>query len=165
MGKRWTIVIGVGAAGVMALGAQMAAATFPGQDGRISFAREVPKTHSIEIFTARPDGTDVQRLTSNPRRVSFVPDWSPDGEMIAFDSDRVDVDGRKKVVQVYVMNADGSGVTQLTRGGDSTAVQPGRRTAAAWRSRRTGATTRPGRGSGPSPPPTRRRHPGGGQRS
>ena len=117
MGKRWTIVIGVGAAGVMALGAQMAAATFPGQDGRISFAREVPKTDSVEIFTARPDGTDVQRLTSNPRRVSFVPDWSPDGEMIAFDSDRVDVDGRKKVVQVYVMNADGSGVTQLTRGG------------------------------------------------
>ena len=36
--------------------------------------------------------------------------------MIAFDSDRVDVDGRKDVVQIYVMNADGSGVTQLTTG-------------------------------------------------
>ena len=36
------------------------------------------------------------------------PDWSPDGRRIAFTSDR---DGRS---EVYVMNADGSGVTRLT---------------------------------------------------
>jgi Tol biopolymer transport system component len=116
MGKRWAIVIGVAVAGVMALGAQTAAATFPGTDGRISFARFVPKTEHYEIFTARPDGSDAQQLTSTPRRESFLSDWSPDGEMIAFDSDRVDIEGRKDVVQVYLMNADGSGVTQLTRG-------------------------------------------------
>jgi Tol biopolymer transport system component len=91
-------------------------ATFGGEDGRISFGRFVPKTKSFEIFTARPDGSDVQKLTSNPHRTSFLSDWSPDGQTIAFDSDRIDVDGRKDAVQVYVMNADGSGVTQLTRG-------------------------------------------------
>jgi Tol biopolymer transport system component len=116
MARRWAVVIGAAAVGVIALGAQMASATFPGPDGRISFARVVPKTDSDEIFTARPDGSDAQQLTSNPRRTSFLSDWSPDGEMIAFDSDREDVDGRKNVFQIYVMNADGSGVTQLTRG-------------------------------------------------
>jgi hypothetical protein len=37
MGKRFAIVIGVAAAGVMALGAPTASATFPGTDGRIAF--------------------------------------------------------------------------------------------------------------------------------
>jgi Tol biopolymer transport system component len=110
MGKRFAIVIGVVAAGVMALGARTASATFPGPDGRISFARLVPKTESFEIFTARPDGSDAQQLTSNPRRTSFVPDWSPDGEMIAFD-----IRGESEA-QINVMNADGSGLTQLTTG-------------------------------------------------
>ena len=64
MGKRFAIVIGVAAAGVMALGAQTASATFPGTDGRISFARFVPKTETVEIFTATPDGGDAQQLTS-----------------------------------------------------------------------------------------------------
>jgi TolB protein len=103
-------------AAVIAAVAAPSSATFPGPDGLISFARIVPKTKSLEIFTARPDGTGIQQLTSNPRRVSFDSDWSPDGQTIAFDSDRVDVDGLKRVVQVYVMNADGTGVTQLTRG-------------------------------------------------
>jgi hypothetical protein len=76
MGRRFAIVIGVAAAGVMALGAQTAAATFPGTDGRISFARFVPKTEHYEIFTARPDGSDAQQLTSTRRRESFLSDWS-----------------------------------------------------------------------------------------
>jgi Tol biopolymer transport system component len=91
-------------------------ATFPGPDGLISFARFSPKLNSAEIHIARPDGSGVQKLTSNPRRVSLNSDWSPNGQLIAFDSDRVDVEGRKKAVQIYLMGADGSGVTQLTRG-------------------------------------------------
>jgi Tol biopolymer transport system component len=92
-------------------------ATFPGKNGLISFARFLPKTNSFEIFTAKPNGDDVQKVTKSKRdHSSTFSDWSPDGQMIAFDSDRVDVDGRKRVVQIYLMNADGSGVTQLTRG-------------------------------------------------
>src|SRR5918995_7417512 len=110
MGKRWALVLGVAAAGVMALGA-LASATFPGPDGRIAFNAFVPKTRSVEIFTARPDGTDVQQLTSNPRRFSGLPDWSPDGERIAFYTE-----SREAPAQIYLMNADGSDVTQLTSG-------------------------------------------------
>jgi Tol biopolymer transport system component len=111
---RWTLL--ALPAAVIAAVAAPSSATFPGQDGLISFARFVPQSKSQEIFTARPDGSEVQQLTSNPRRVSFDSDWSPDGQTIAFDSSRVDIDGNKRVVQVYVMNADGTGVTQLTRG-------------------------------------------------
>ena len=116
MGKRWAIAIGVGAAGVMALGGQSATATFPGSDGLISFTRFSPKVNSAEIHVARPDGSEVHKLTSNPRRFSINSDWSPDGQLIAFDSNRVDIEGHKRALQVYLMNADGSGVTQLTRG-------------------------------------------------
>jgi Tol biopolymer transport system component len=93
------------------------AATFSGKNGRISFARAVG--HHVEIFSANPDGSHKRRLTkSKPRgAVSFISDWSPDGQLIAFDSDRTDIDGRKRPVQLYVMSADGGNVTQLTRGG------------------------------------------------
>jgi Tol biopolymer transport system component len=86
-------------------------ATFPGPDGLISFARFSPKLNSADIHIARPDGSGVQKLTSNPRHFSFDSDWSPNGQLIAFDSR-----GRKQVSQIYLMGADGSGVTQLTRG-------------------------------------------------
>ena len=91
-------------------------ATFPGPDGLISFARFTPKVKSSDIYIARPDGSGVQKLTSNPRHFSINSDWSPNGQLIAFDSNRVDVEGRRKVTQIYLMGADGSGVTQLTRG-------------------------------------------------
>jgi Tol biopolymer transport system component len=100
---------------IIALGAEAASATFPGPNGRISFSA-VPETNFSEIFTAMPDGGDARRLTFTPNRDEPTSDWSPNGERIAFDSARVDIDGRDDVVQVYVMNADGSGVTQLTRG-------------------------------------------------
>ena len=112
MGKRFAIVIGVAAAGVMALGAQTASATFPGTDGRIAFNGFVEGTDSIEIFTARPNGEDIQQVTSSPDALSGLPDWSPDGEKVAFFRE-FDV---PQPVQIYVMNADGSGVTQLTTG-------------------------------------------------
>ena len=49
----------------------------------------------------------MTRLTNNNANDGF-PDWSPDGQQIAFESDR---DGNW---EIYVMGADGSGVTRLT---------------------------------------------------
>jgi TolB protein len=126
MARRSAILIGAAAVGVMALGAQSASATFPGTDGRIAFRGVVPGTCCGEIFTAKPDGSDARRLTSTPDPSdSDLPDWSPDGQRIAFNSTRTDVDGREDVAQIYVMNADGSGLTQLTRG-------PGEQASASW---------------------------------
>ena len=94
--------------------AEPSSATFPGENGRIAFQVLIERTDSQEIFTARPDGSDAQRLTSNPRHFSVFPDWSPDGQRIAFNR-AVIVDGRF-VAQIYLMNADGSAITKLTRG-------------------------------------------------
>lgn len=98
------------------LAAAPSTATFAGEDGRISYATYA--NGDLEIHSANPDGSDVQRLTEFPgnNQGAVISDWSPDGQTIAFDGDATDIDGRKNVQQVYVMNFDGSGVTQLTRG-------------------------------------------------
>jgi TolB protein len=108
-------LVGLGLIAAVALTAAPSTATFSGKNGRISFARAVG--NHVEIFSADPNGRHKRQLTvSKPRgAVSFLSDWSPDGQLIAFDSDRKDIDGHKRV-QVYVMAWDGSGVTQLTRG-------------------------------------------------
>ena len=51
------------------------------------------------------DGTGVLRRTNNGAS-DYAPTWSPDGQQIAFTSDR---DGN---FEIYVMNADGSGQTR-----------------------------------------------------
>jgi Tol biopolymer transport system component len=103
----------------VALAPTRAPATFPGSNGRISFNRFIERTESVEIFTAEPNGTDVQKLTSRPHFVSIVSDWSPNGQRIAFDS--IDFEqGHRHISQIYLMNANGAGLRQLTE-------SPGRR--------------------------------------
>ena len=58
-----------------------------------------------QIYTMRPDGTDLLRLTDNSQE-NYSPTWSLDGSKIAFWSDTVG--------EVYIMDADGSNVVQLT---------------------------------------------------
>jgi len=96
-----------------ALLASPATATFSGPTGRISFARAVPATNGIEIFTAKPDGSAVTQLTvSGQDRNSIFTDWSPDGQRIAFDSDRTGTNE----VQIWLMDWNGANQTQLTTG-------------------------------------------------
>ena len=58
------------------------------------------------------DGSRQQRLTAKPN--VFFPVWSPDGRKVAFASaDRQPWDGGN--FDLYVMNADGSGLRRLTR--------------------------------------------------
>ena len=64
-----------------------------------------------EVLDVNTDGTGQRNLTRNPANDSD-PTWSPDGRRLAFVSDR---DGD---LEVYVMNADGSGQRRMThRGG------------------------------------------------
>src|SRR3954453_14887849 len=72
---------------MLALFAAPASATFPGTDGRISFHEDVGEPPSVEIFAADPDGTDLAQLTEDSG-YSSNPDWSPNGALIAFESER-----------------------------------------------------------------------------
>jgi Tol biopolymer transport system component len=66
------------------------------------------------------DGSGIQRLTNHPA-LDWYPSWSPNGERIAFTSDR-DADDYS---QIYVMSAGGSQMHRLTNA-------PGGASQAAW---------------------------------
>lgn len=57
------------------------------------------------LWKMRPDGSDIKRVTSKD---DIDPSWSPNGSMISFASSRA---GAR---QLFVMNADGSNVQQVT---------------------------------------------------
>lgn len=114
MSVRRLVLFPVLAVSAVALATATSMATFAGSNGRISFAKFSHGTP--QIFSANPDGSDQQRLTDFPRKFgAVISDWSPDGELIAYDTNK-DVDGHNNSEQVWVMAADGSGKTQLTRG-------------------------------------------------
>jgi TolB protein len=65
---------------------------------------------NFEIYTMRLDGSDVRRLTFHAGSDS-TPTWSPNGQQIAFTSDRA---GQN---HLYIMSADGGPPTRLPTGG------------------------------------------------
>src|SRR4051794_2654928 len=90
---------------------QPAAASFPGENGRISFARY--DADGVEqIWTANPDLTAAAQLTAVPGANSISSAWAPDNSRIAFDSDRSGTG-----IDVFTMAPDGSDVVKLTDGG------------------------------------------------
>jgi TolB protein len=88
---------------------------FSGNGERIAFTLRDGKgaiANTVNVYTANPDGTDVQQVTDNPVS-SFDPDLSRDGSRIVFTSPRTFENGALNY-DIYVANADGSGVTRLT---------------------------------------------------
>ncbi len=61
---------------------------------------------TFDIYTIKPDGTQLRRLTDAPGNDQF-PSWSPDAKRIVFSSDR---DGQN---EIYVMNTDGTNQQRL----------------------------------------------------
>jgi TolB protein len=66
-----------------------------------------------EVYLMNADGTAVTRLTSNAGAFDNAPSWSPDGSRIAF------VSSAGGSEDIYVVNVDGSGLTNLTNDSNS----------------------------------------------
>ncbi len=80
----------------------------PSVPGRIVYTRGTGS--GAEIMVMDDDGRNQIALTDNTV-YDGEPDWSPDGRLIAFESER-----GGGVQQIYVMNANGSDVRQVTEG-------------------------------------------------
>ncbi len=62
----------------------------------------------VDIWKSRADGSEAVNLTPDSDANDALPDFSPDGRRIVFRSTR---DGNK---EIYLMNADGTGLRRLT---------------------------------------------------
>lgn len=94
-----------------------AGATFPGDNGDIAFRRflNLDQTWGA-IFTIHPNGRGGRQITYPPQGyVDRNPDVSPDGRRIVFEREGVDCGPDCSFDDVFVVNTDGSGLTQLTR--------------------------------------------------
>ena len=70
----------------------------------------------FELYVINADGSDPIRLTDKPR-IERQHAWSPDGRRIAFTYPRYRIIGwaDDETGDIYVVNADGSGLTDLTK--------------------------------------------------
>jgi TolB protein len=71
----------------------------------------VPKS---ELWKVNVDGSGLQQLAIRPGYVAGSPDWSPDGQWIAFDTQRLEEDLRSTVIAV--IRADGTQLRHLGPG-------------------------------------------------
>jgi Tol biopolymer transport system component len=78
-------------------------------DGQMVAMHGAVGSRDLEIYVMRTDGTGLRQLTDNQRVRDSEPAWSPDSRKLAFMSDR---DGNR---EIYVMNADGSDQTNVSR--------------------------------------------------
>lgn len=78
------------------------------ESDKIAFAGYDRDTDRFDLFMMNPDGTNLERLTirvgDNER-----PNWSPNGQMLVFQSNRTRGRDIKGQFQLYIMNRDGSG--------------------------------------------------------
>jgi hypothetical protein len=89
----------------------------PARAGLIAFVSN--RDGNDEIYVMNPDGSNQRRLTNTPEE-DWHPAWSPDGTQIVFQR----ISGN--ISNVCVINADGSGYTQITQWtpNDGTAQRP-----------------------------------------
>ena len=112
--KRVLAVVAAVCVGGLAAGVGPALATFPGQNGKIVFTTSTDDDGTADIYTMSPNGRHLLNLTPDSPANDDFPSWSADGRMIAFWSTRTGPDNPTGDQEIFVMNADGSGLRQVT---------------------------------------------------
>lgn len=69
------------------------------------------RTGDTEIFAIDPETGDARNISRSPQSEDRYPMWSPDGKRIVFTSNR----SGGNVFNIFVMDADGKNVKQLTQ--------------------------------------------------
>jgi TolB protein len=100
-------VAAVSALVVLAVVNGSARATYGGDNGRLAFGINI--NGNTDVYSVRPDGQDLQRLTTDPGFDACAA-YSADGSKIAYCSGQ----GGGGTVQVWTMNQDGSDKQQVT---------------------------------------------------
>lgn len=100
------------AACALLVSATPAHATFPGRNGKLAFDSFDGSVG--DIYTMSPNGRHLLNLTPDSPADDSTPRWSPDGRMIAFWSTRTGPANPTGDQEIFVMNADGSGLRQVT---------------------------------------------------
>jgi Tol biopolymer transport system component len=93
----------------------------PASETRPAFSPDGKKIAFVRdfngIFVMNPDGSGQTQILDGPSMgfssgsISSFPDWSPDGKKIVFNGA---MKGSLNGADIYVINADGTGLTQLT---------------------------------------------------
>ena len=81
---------------------------------RIAFVSDREDGRTLQVWAMNTDGSDARPLTQGPGNKS-QPRWSPDGSRLLFVADGgSDSSGNKLGLDIFSINADGSGVSNLT---------------------------------------------------
>ena len=97
---------------MLVLAATSADAAFPGGDGKIAFSKDNYRQGVSGIFTVAPEGGSQERIGPE---FGYSPSWSADGQKLVF----VGFSGENErdfTSDIFVMNADGSGLQRVTTG-------------------------------------------------
>ncbi len=105
-------LMGAIAAGAVLLGtAGAASSAFPGANGSIAFTSS--RSGNPDIWVMSPTGADQRDLTAGSTASDTLPQWSPNGKLILFQSYRNQREFPNDA-DVYVMDANGGDVREVT---------------------------------------------------
>jgi Tol biopolymer transport system component len=115
MALRRYVVLIVAAVVGLAVGVQPAfGAEASHENGRIAFNSDRRDGNDYDIWSMRSNGSEPTDLTADSEANEFFPSWRPDGRKLALMSNRATPTNPTGDYEIFVIDADGSGLRQLT---------------------------------------------------